>query len=186
MLDVFYSLRDTLNLFKTHIWGLIEYHTSAIYHACDSHRSRLDRLQSSFLNELGIGEKDALLVFNFAPLNSRRDIAMLAVLHKRVLGIAHHTLISMFPFSSYQPAHRHNKQLALPIEQMIFQQALWMRSLFDLTQVYNRLPQRIVDLTTIKEFQHELTCILKQHCSRDAHSWSHIFDPRAPSAEVFA
>ena len=70
-------MHQMLNLFETHMWGMLEYHTSAIYRACDTHIDKIDRLQNAFLDELGLTAKEELMEFNFAPLNSRRDIAML-------------------------------------------------------------------------------------------------------------
>ena len=48
----------------------------------------VDRVQRILLRELGISEVDALLNFRLAPLPSRRDMAMLGVLHKVTLGLA--------------------------------------------------------------------------------------------------
>ena len=41
---------------------------------------------NSFLKEIGIDEVTALLVFNLAPLSLRRDIAMLGLIHRTILG----------------------------------------------------------------------------------------------------
>ena len=47
--------------YKTHIWGLIEYHSGAIMHACDSSLQKLDRIQVRFLEELHFTEQFAFL-----------------------------------------------------------------------------------------------------------------------------
>ena len=41
---------------------------------------------TSFLRKVGISEIDAIVNFKLAPLASRRDIAMLGVIHRAVLG----------------------------------------------------------------------------------------------------
>ena len=112
---------------------------------------------------------------------------MLAVLHKRVLGLGHAGFAQLFPFDDIIPHGRHNKQLTFPHDHVVyFQQCLWHRSLFALIDVYNRLPQRIVDLKSVKDFQHELTDILRRSCNSLSDEWMHIFDPRVPSSTLFA
>ena len=138
----YYSMHQILNLFKTHIWGMLEYHTSAIYHACDTHIDKIDRLQNSFLDELGLTAKEALLEFNFAPLNSRRDIAMLAVLHRRVLGQMHRDFDKLLPFRSSSDSRKHNKQLIAaphvnnfqPFNPKLLSERLFWRSTIDLVR----------------------------------------------------
>ena len=44
-----------------------------------------DKLQDSFLQKLGIAPLEALMEFNLAPLATRRDIAMLGLVHRAVL-----------------------------------------------------------------------------------------------------
>lgn len=66
--------------------SFIEYRTAAIYHATRDILGRLDRIQSKFLEDAGIDEAAALMNFNLAPLRTRRDIAMMGVIHRRVLG----------------------------------------------------------------------------------------------------
>ena len=164
---------------------MLEYHATAIYHTFDMHIDKIDRLQNSFLDELGLTAKEALMEFNFAPLNSSRDIAMLAVLHRRVLGQMHRDFDKLLPFYSSSDSRKHNKQLIAAPHVNNFQQCLWSRSIFALVHVYNRLPQRMIDLTCIKEFQHELTVILKRRCSSDPDLWDHVFDPRLRAYDIF-
>ena len=118
----YYSTQQSLNLFKTQIWGLIEYHTACIYHACDTHLSKLDHMQSSFLDTFDMSAATAFLQHNFAPLCARRDIAMLAVLHKRVLGLGHAGFAQLFPFEDIIPHGRHNKQLIFPHDHVVYVQ----------------------------------------------------------------
>ena len=83
----FYSESELMLLYKSQVLSYVEYRTPAIYHACSTLLSRLDRQQRRFLRELDISEEEALLTHNLAPLNSRRDIAMLGVIHRTVLGM---------------------------------------------------------------------------------------------------
>ena len=61
----------------------------AIFHASTSLFERLDSVQRGFLHELDISPDAAFDEYNFAPPNLRRDIGVLGLMHKRVLGIAH-------------------------------------------------------------------------------------------------
>ena len=53
-----------------------------IYHATDTFLKPLDVLQNTFLAEIIMNEKDAILNYNLAPLRLRRDIAIFGHLHK--------------------------------------------------------------------------------------------------------
>ena len=84
----FYSIGALINLYKSHILSFIESGTPAYYHAAPSILKLIDGVQDEFLESMGISRKDAILHFNLAPLCARRDIAMLGILHKVVLGVA--------------------------------------------------------------------------------------------------
>ena len=43
-------------------------------------------MQHKFLKDTGVDDITALMEFNLAPLAARRDMAMLGVLHRTVLG----------------------------------------------------------------------------------------------------
>ena len=47
---------------------------------------RLDAVQRNFLRDVGVDEVTALVHFHLAPLCTRRDIAMLGMIHRTVLG----------------------------------------------------------------------------------------------------
>ena len=92
---------------------------------------------------------------------------MLAVIHKIVLGLAPLPFETLITRSKSTLLHHgfkcsetlHNKQLhdctgrSSPV--------MLKRSLFGLVHVYNRLPQNIVDCTSVKVFQSRLQCIVK-------------------------
>ena len=64
----------------------MEYRTAAIYHACGSILTPLNNFYNRFLRDLGISAEHALIDFNLAPLSSRRDMAMMGLLHRASIG----------------------------------------------------------------------------------------------------
>ena len=59
----------------------------AIFHACETVVSPLDRVLHNFLRQINGCILDALFVFNLPPLETRRDIAMLSILHRAALKL---------------------------------------------------------------------------------------------------
>ena len=84
----FYCVADLIHQFKTHVWPIPEGSNGAIFHAYDSHISRLDTIQDHFLDKLDMSQKDAFLRYNFAPLASRH-IRILGLLFKIALNKCH-------------------------------------------------------------------------------------------------
>ena len=82
----FHTDRELLNLYKCRLLSYLEYRTAALYHATCTALQPLDRVQESFLRETGITSMEALMLFNLAPLSTRRDVAMLGLVHRAVLG----------------------------------------------------------------------------------------------------
>ena len=74
-------------LYKAQLLSYVEYRTPAVYHASSSVLAPIDGIQRRFLRETCVTDEQALFVFNLAPLSVRRDIAMLGVIHRTVLGI---------------------------------------------------------------------------------------------------
>ena len=68
--------------------SFIESGAPAYYHATPSILKMIDGVQDDFLEVVGISKKDAIFHFILAPLCTRRDIAMLGILHKIALGVA--------------------------------------------------------------------------------------------------
>ena len=92
----FFAGAELVCLFKAHVLSFVEYRTPGVYHAAASILLLLDRVLSSFLRKVGISEIDALVHFKLAPLASRRDIAMLGVIRRAVLGEDPHQLRELF------------------------------------------------------------------------------------------
>ena len=94
-----FRMSELIMYYKSEVLGYIEGFSAGIHHASRSILQMLDEVQTSFLSSLGLSEEDALLRFRLAPLCSRRDIAMLGLLHRVVLGLVPHSLRSLFPVS---------------------------------------------------------------------------------------
>ena len=56
-----YNVQEMIRQFKTHIWGILEYHNGSIAHTSATSLARLDRLQRSFLEHLHMDERTAFL-----------------------------------------------------------------------------------------------------------------------------
>ena len=180
----FYSDSELMLLYKSQVLSYVEYRTPAIYHACSTLLSRLDRQQRRFLRELGISEEEALLSHNLAPLNSRRDIAMLGVIHRTVRGIGPPHFQRFFrlrvaPLAepvTRQARRRHGFQLEDPRDGTHTE--MLVRSALGLIGVYNLLPQACVDEPSVKGFQSALQCLLKERARLEQENWSQLFSPR--------
>ena len=75
-----------MDQFKSRILGYVEFRTAAIYHADKGILDQIERQFDRFLREVNVTRKEALHEFHLAPLSCRRDMAMLGVIHRAVLG----------------------------------------------------------------------------------------------------
>ena len=156
----FHSTTAMVHMYKAKVLSYAECKTAAIYHACDTAISQLNRLQDGLLAELCISREDALLEYNLAPLESRRDIAMLGLIHRCTLGNGPEHFRDFFkpattPRRNTRSGCRlHSKQL-MDIRDRPFLE-IERRSVLGLIRVYNRLPQDIIDADNIKIFQRNL------------------------------
>ena len=106
-----YSNASLIEQFKTHIWGLMEGHSGGIFHASSSILEQIDNCQKHFLQELGETETTAFLNFNFAPPALRRNIAILGMIQKKVLGLCQPSFDKLLPSKGYTSQDRHSKQI---------------------------------------------------------------------------
>ena len=180
----FFSEKEIMNLYKAQVLSYLESGTPAYAHAARSVLDPLDRVQRRLLRELGLSEVQALTVYNLAPLETRRDIAMLAVLHKVVLGVAPRQLAEMFPLAP--PAvpgrvstrgflRRHDSQL----RQREFRTDTLKRSLYGTVVVYNLLPQKVVDSKCVSTFQKSLQKAVKKAAAEHVPDWNRLFSSEA-------
>ena len=82
----FFTTPQLVQQYKSHILPYLEHATAALYHATDTALRKVDRVQDSFLRAAGLTKEEALLQYRLAPLSTRRDIAMLGLIHHTVLG----------------------------------------------------------------------------------------------------
>ena len=82
----FYSFHELVSLYKSQVLSFIEFRTAGLAHAASSVLDELDSVHRRFLHQVGLDDRTALLHFNLAPLSTRRDLALLAVIHRTVLG----------------------------------------------------------------------------------------------------
>ena len=174
---------ECVRLYKAQVLSYIEYRTPALYHACDSVLGRLDGVQRAFLRELGISDEDALCDFNLGPLRMRRDLAMLGMIHRAVLGQGpphFRSIFILYPGSGRTSGRRrlHNKQLEDPRKGAFSEQL--RRSALGLVAIYNLLPQDAVDLPSVSAFQAFLQNLANVAACVGRPGWDSFFSPRTP------
>ena len=149
-------------------------------------------MQRGYLNGIQLNEEIAFVQYNFAPPTLRRDIGMLGLIHKRVLGQAHPAYSFLLPWAPpdwytatrFRP--RHNKQINNRRSEIIFNHGLFNRSVFGMVDVYNRLPQVIIDCESISDLQKELTVIAKRRCLDGVAHWKYSFSSTHWGSYVFS
>ena len=143
---------------------------------------KLDTIHYNFLRDLNLNPSEAFMEFNFAPPKLRRNIGILGLLHKRVLGLSHPLFQELLPFCSDVPGSfsqgQHDKQLYGHLPDVSFQLVLYCRSIFAMTYVYNRLPQSVIDCRTISLFQRCLTKSAREACFAGDLDWVDFFSCR--------
>ncbi len=174
----FYCDRDLIIFFKSHVLSFIEYRTPAFYHAATTTLRPLDRILEAFLREVGVSAVEALLQFNLAPLSTRRDIAMLGLIHRCVLGKGPPHFAQFFTLdrNTRLANRRHSKHLQdYRVGRLL---AVVARSALGLIAVYNLLPQRIVDRPSVSSFQSALTELVRHRAEQNFPNWESTFSPR--------
>ena len=118
--------------------------------------------------------------FGLAPLNARRDIAALGIIHRAILGKGPAQFRKWFHLdatgkrSSTRLGCRHGRQ----IQEFWGDRDYLNRSIFGYTWVYNLLPERVVSCTSVKEFQNSCQEMLKCLADADFSEWATTFSPR--------
>ena len=175
----FYDVPQLLNQFKTHIWSLLEMNAGAIFHAASSLLDRFDKAQNSFLKELDMTSEQAFLEFNFAPPKLTRNIAMLGMLHKRVLGKCHPSFEHLLPWHADRfpesTGSGHSKRLYGHWCEATAHPVLFAKSIFCFIDVYNNLTQNVVDASCVSEFQAYLTQVARTRCQLHDTEWASSF-----------
>ena len=185
----YYNTRELVRQFKTHVLNILESSNGAIYHATATVLAPLDHVADSFIRDVGLTRETALLEYNLAPTELRRDIGMLGFLHKAALKQAHDDILALFPHAPDQAQRMHNTRLAnRRHDRQLLDRVrgfsdkicldIFTRSIFGLVRVYNLLPQHWVSAKTVSSFQRLLTNAAKEACQRNIAGWESMFSPR--------
>ena len=171
---------------RAHIWGLVEGNCGAYFHAATSLLNKISLVQRGFSSKLAVREKEAFLSFNFAPTQLRRDIAILGLLHKRVLGQCHPAFERLLPYWSERfetpRSIGHDKPLYGHWADAAHHRSLHDQSIFSMIDTYNNLPQNVVDLPSVSFFQKALTDQARERCRADDPLWSFSFSSRSDAS----
>ena len=168
----FYSEADLVILYKAHLLSFLEYRTPAIYHATRACLRRLDAVQSRFLQDIAVDEITALVRFHLAPLSTRRDIAMLGLIHRTVLGKGPPQ------FKDYFKRQHHSLTLHDPRNEN--KSPLIKRSALGLVAIYNLLPRSCRAAKSVPAFQKGLQEVVTQYAASGYPQWSDVLSPRLP------
>ena len=181
----YYSIAELIHQFKAHVWSIIEYYTPCVYHAGITLLRKLDIVQERFLDALDISEEEALICHAMAPLSTRRDIAILGLLHKCNLGLAHRSLCELFYRDPHPP--RRNTTLFPPLhERRLFDEhvfsnfpSLFHNSIFAQIRIYNLLSPAIANHDNVHEFQSALVAVVRHRCSVGHANWQTCLSSRS-------
>ena len=118
-----------------------------------------------------MSSREAFLLHNLASLPSRRDIAMLGLIDKIVLGQAHPDFSTFFTLVIDVPDERTRSQTRQHAygwhdHRNDAQLEIWGQSAFGLISVFNNLESAIAMVDTICEFQRLLQQRLKYTAQR--------------------
>ena len=138
-------------------------------------------MQESSLEDSGIDAISAFLVFNLAPLSLRRDIAMLGLIHRTVLGQGPEHFKQLFYREdavnrTTTRFKRHRFKLHEHINGR--QLAVVKRSALGLVSIYNMLLTEIVEAKNVKCFQGLLQDLARDCASRSHPQWDSIYSTR--------
>lgn len=75
-----------MNVYKSQALSNIDYTAPAIYHALAVFLQSTDQVQETLLSGLGLSAFETLSEYNLSPLRNRRDINMLGLINRNVLG----------------------------------------------------------------------------------------------------
>ena len=171
--------------FKSRILSYVEHRTAAIYHADSIVLEPVDRQYDRFISAMNLTRKDALFSFSLAPLSSRRDMAMLGVIHRSILGKGPSQIRRYFELegASNHPSgratlRRHNQQIRTYRKGKFLETT--SKSILGLIDIYNLLPQEFIDSEDVHSFQTKLQGLLKEEVHRGRRGWESMFSPRHP------
>ena len=104
--------------------------------------------------------------FNLAPLEARRDIALLSLIHRPVLGLGSDHFKESFKLrGSFGQRHRF-QVLEEPTTR------LSSRSALGLIRVYNLLPNWVAETFSVQGFQGKLQALVKTRATEGCTAWA--------------
>ena len=184
----FFNTDALVCMYKSQVLPTLEFPTPAVYHCSATTLDELDKVQKRFLRAVDLTAEDALLLCNLAPLQTRRDMATLGLIHRTVLGEGAEHFQKWF-FRDTRPGHRystrlqdnkHNKQLYDYLDGT--HSELLRRSALGLTRTYNSLDQETVNAKTVPAFQRALQKALKNKVRRGEPNWENAYNCRKERA----
>ena len=168
----FYTDADLVILYKAHLLSFLEYRTPAIYHATRAVLVRLDAVQSRFLKDIGLNETVALINFHLAFLSTRRDIAMLGLIHRTAMGKGPQQFQNFFKKDS--------NGVTLQDPRKDSSSPLIKRSALGLVAIYNLLPPSVRAERSVPTFQKRLQQYVVRFVESGFPKWSEVLSPRLP------
>ena len=184
----FFTTPQLVAQYKSHVLPFVEHSTPAVYHAISSVLDTLDRVQKTFLRRLGLTEAEALTEYNLAPLRTRRDVAMLGVVHRTVLGESPPHFSKWFfraPVSHLTSTRLQDKKHHLQLHDCLGGEhtELLRRSALGLPRVYNKLLKHAVECKTVSSFQKAFQKLVKESLDRGDLHWQTLHSPRDTKVE---
>ena len=138
-------------------------------------RRRLDKMQRTFLYDIGCTDTQAFVEYNLAPPSLRRAVALLGFLHKRVLGHCHPTLIQAFPFDPDLRWTYHAMTLVSHFDEVRHFRHVYDNSIWQYVLIYNRLTPELVNTQSVSPFQSKLTHLARIRAQQGDESWREAF-----------
>ena len=188
----FNSGLNLVNLYKAQLLTFVEYRTAAFYHACDSALALLDAVQDRLVDAAGMTKLEALTNARLAPLAVWREIAMLGVIHRTVLGRGPRQFQQFFKADTSarnEGRGKHRLQLMKLTDDFSdfilpgSRPANYIQySAFGLIEVYNLLPPQIVEACPCApSFQRALQDLVIHRADTGCGDWEQTLSPRVPS-----
>ena len=112
---------------------------------------------------------------NFGPPTIRKRIAVLGFLHKIALRQCHPTLVAQFPCQDDQGAKVFDDRLN---DVIWYSLRFYYQTLFGMMRIYNSLPHAIRSISSVSNFQAQLTAFVRNLAETGNDSWRTCFNPR--------
>ena len=182
----YFSLIDLVLQYKSQVLSYLEYRTSAITHAADTHLHSLDSVQRRFLHNVNLSSLQAFTEYNLAPLCCRRDISNLGIIYRAVLRRGLQQLWKFFKLDSTSrrtsPRWSFHRYQLLDEYRSLHRDYI-NRSTLGYVSVFNLLPDAVFVMEgetlplSVQFFQRNLSHFLKL-VSLENELWQELFSAR--------